>query len=128
MLYIGFMKNKETTIKARFWSYGNDAMNDYLQFNCGADYHCVDGLHNNKTARAGKKTLCGKPTNRLFNMDDGCGFSILMGINKGDAVLLDGGQSFEVGDGTSHKIKASDHKKAIKSLCPRCLAKAKKLA
>lgn len=114
--------------KFRFWSYGNDAMNDYLQFNCGADYHCVDGVHNSKTSKQGKKTLCGKPTNRLFNMDDGTCFSLLMGIVKDKVSLIDGGQSFESGDGTDHKVTSSDHKKALKMLCPRCLAKAKRLA
>jgi hypothetical protein len=120
------MKETKTSTakKFRFWSYGGDAMNDYLQFNCGANYHCVDGLHNNKTAKQGKKTLCGKPTNRLFNMDDGTCFSLLMGIDNGKTSLIDGGQTFDEGDG---KIRAADHKKALGMLCPRCLSKAKKL-
>jgi len=122
------MKETKSGSQFRFWSYGNDAMNDYLQFNCGADSHCVDGLHNNKTAKQGKKTLCGRPTNRLFNMDDGDCFSLLMEIGKGKVALIDGRMSFEAGDGTDHTIKAGDHKKALKLLCPKCLAKCKKLA
>jgi hypothetical protein len=123
------MKETKTSTakKFRFWSYGGEAMNDYLQFNCGADYHCVDGLHNDKTAKQGKKTLCGKPTNKLFNMGDGTCFSLLMGVSKDKTTLIDGGQTFDSGDGTTHKITSSDHKKALGMLCPRCLSKAKKL-
>jgi hypothetical protein len=111
-------------MKFRFWSYGGEAMNDYLAFNCGANSHCVTGAHNNKAAKQGKKTLCGRPTKNLFNMDDGELFSTLVEIDT-DITVLDGGQ---VLDGLSGKELVKETASVIKSLCPVCVRKARKLA
>lgn len=97
-------------------------MNDYLAFNCGANSHCVVGAHNNKTAH--KKTLCGRPTKNLFNMDDGELFSTLVKIDT-DITVLDGGQ---VLDGLSGKELVKTTASVIRGLCPICVRKAQKLA
>ena len=99
-------------------------MNDYLAFNCGANSHCVVGAHNNKTAKQGKKTLCGRPTKSFFNMDDGELFSTLVEIDT-DITVLDGGQ---VLDGLSGKELVKETASVIRGFCPVCVRKARKLA
>lgn len=112
-------------MKFRFWSYGGEAMNEYLAFNCGANTHCVVGAHNNKTAKQGKKTLCGRPTKSLFNMDDGELFSVLVKIDT-CITVLDGGQAL---DGISNKMELEEATASvITGLCPICVRKARKLA
>lgn len=109
-------------MKFRFWSYGGEAMNEYLAFNCGANRHCVVGAHNNKTAKH-KKTLCGRPTKNLFNMDDGELFSTLVRIDT-HITVLDGGQ---VLDGLSGGELVKGTALLIQGLCPVCVRKARKL-
>ena len=121
------MKETKSRSQFRFWSYTNSAHNKYLRFNCGADYHCVAGDHNEKTTLAGKKTMCGKPTKHFFNTDDGddCFHKTIGFDGKTPVVLIYEGKSF---DSSANKESKKLNKEIISTLCPVCLAKAKKLS
>ena len=121
------MKETKSGSQFRFWSYTNSAHNKYLRFNCGADYHCVAGDHNEKTTLAGKKTMCGKPTKHFFNTDDGddCFHKTIGFDGKTPVVLIYEGKPF---DSSASKESKKLNKEIISTLCPVCLAKAKKLS
>ena len=111
-------KTTETKLSKKFvfQQYGAPATETWKRLKCGEDYHCIEG----KEPKRGdwpksKKTLCNRPA---INFHTDPFFSVEIKIENCKAKVVGGGIPFE-------ERKPSE---LIKELCPRCLAKCKKLA
>lgn len=111
-------KTTETKLSKKFvfQQYGAPATETWKRLKCGEDYHCIEGKEPNSGCwPKSKKTLCHRPAINFHT--DPC-FSVEIKIENCKPKVVGGGIPFEEG-------KPSE---LIKELCPRCLAKCKKLA
>jgi hypothetical protein len=115
-------KTTETKLSKKFvfQQYGAPATESWKRFKCGEDYHCIEGREPNSGYwPKNKKTLCNRPAVNFHT--DPC-FSVEIKIANGKPNVVGGGIPFEeMNDRGGQKV-------LIKGLCPKCLAKCKKLA
>lgn len=108
----------KTKMQFVFQQYGAPATESWKRFKCGEDYHCIQGKAPIGDWPKGKKTLCNRPA---VNFHTDMFFGIIIEIQNGKAVVTGGGVPFEEMDDRGGEIGL------IKKLCPKCLAKCKKL-
>ena len=98
-----------------FQQYGAPAVEEWKRLKCGNDFHCIQGKAPRGDWPKNKKTLCNRPA---INFHTDIFFGVIAEIQDGKPVIVGGGIPFE-------ERKPGD---LLKELCPRCIAKAKKLA
>ena len=114
-------KTTETKLNKKFvfQQYGAPATESWKRFKCGEDYHCIQCKAPLGDWPKTKKTLCNRPA---VNFHTDICFGIILEIQNGKPVVVDGGIPFE------EMNDRGGQKGLIKGLCPKCLAKCKKLA
>lgn len=103
----------------KFFEYGAPATESWKSFNCGKDFHCIEGKSPRGDWAKTKKTICNKPAIN-FHTDEA--FSIWIEMKNKKPSVVGGGFAFEEMD--DHGGQPG----LIKKLCPKCLARAKKQA
>ena len=104
---------REKTFK--FYEYGAPATDTWRALDCGKDLHCIEG-HAKCDWPASKKTLCNRPAKNFHTQDF---FSVWVTIKNQNPIVSGGGVAFE---------ETESKQSLLKTLCPACLARAKKQA